>query len=142
MSVKKGDNIKVHYVGTLNNGDEFDNSYKRGSTLDFTAGSGQMIKGFDDAVIGMNIGDKKSVNISSDMAYGTKNPRAIIPVSKNQFGDDFNFVIGGIVEGQDANGNPMRGEILEIRDDNVLLDFNHPLADQDLNFEIELVAID
>jgi FKBP-type peptidyl-prolyl cis-trans isomerase 2 len=142
MAVKQGDSVKVHYIGTLNDGNEFDNSYKRGGTLDFTAGGGQMIKGFDDAVMGMEVGDKKTVNIPCVDAYGEHDPKGLIPVSKENFPPDFNAQPGEMIQGQSESGQPMNALVVEVQDENVILDLNHPLAGQDLNFEIELMEVE
>jgi FKBP-type peptidyl-prolyl cis-trans isomerase 2 len=141
MAVKQGDQVKVHYIGTLNDGNEFDNSYKRGDTLEFTAGSGQMIKGFDDAVMGMEIGDKKTVNIPSSDAYGEHDPNGLVAVSKENFPENFDVTPGEMIQGRSESGQPMNALVVEINENDVILDLNHPLAGQDLNFEIELVEI-
>jgi FKBP-type peptidyl-prolyl cis-trans isomerase len=78
MKTQKGSKVKVHYIGTLNDGSEFDNSYKRGATLDFEVGGGQMIKGFDDAVLEMEVGQKKTVTIPPAEAYGEYSDEANI----------------------------------------------------------------
>jgi peptidylprolyl isomerase len=141
MEVKQGNQVKVNYIGTLNDGTEFDNSYKRGEPLEFTAGTGMMIQGFDNAVMGMTVGDKKSVNIPNEEAYGPQNPEAFMPVPKTNFPEDFKAVVGEMVQGQTESGQPITAAIVEVNDDNIVLDLNHPLAGEDLNFEIELVEI-
>ena len=82
MKVENGNNVKVHYVGTLNDGEEFDSSYRRNETLNFTVGLGQMIKGFDNAVLGMEVGEVKDVKLSPEDAYGNVREDAYIPVGK------------------------------------------------------------
>jgi len=141
MKVKNGDSVKVHYIGTLNDGNEFDNSYKRGSTLDFQVGNGQMIKGFDNALLEMSVGEKKKINIKSEDAYGERNSQAIIAVEKKNFPPDFNFSVGEMVQGTTEQGQPINAVILEIQENDIILDANHPLAGEELNFEIELVEI-
>lgn len=141
MEVTKGNNVKVHYIGKLENGDEFDNSYKRGATLDFVVGGGQMIKGFDESLVGMKEGEKKSVVLTPDMAYGERVIDAVVPVNKSNFPEDFNFFEGHSVRGNTQDGKPVVGVITEIKDDEVIVDLNHPLAGKNLNFEIELVEI-
>ena len=141
MEVKKGDQIKVNYIGKLNDGTEFDNSYKRGEPLGFTAGTGMMIEGFDNAVMGMTVGDKKTVNIPNEQAYGPQNPDAFMPVPKTNFPPDFKAVVGEMVQGQTETGQPVTASIVEVTENDIVLDLNHPLAGEDLNFEIELVEI-
>jgi peptidylprolyl isomerase len=141
MKTQKGSKVKVHYIGTLNDGSEFDNSYKRGATLDFEVGGGQMIKGFDDAVLEMEVGQKKTVTIPPAEAYGEYSDEANIMVPKTNFPENFEFIQGGLVEGSTESGQPVAALILEIHENEVLMDFNHPLAGESLNFEIELVEI-
>ncbi len=141
MKVKQGDSVKVHYVGTLKDGNEFDNSYKRGSTLDFKVGEGQMIKGFDNAVTEMTVGDKKTVNIKPEDAYGERKEEAIMAVAKDNFPPDFVAKEGEMVQGRTESGQPINALIIEVQDNDVILDMNHPLAGEELNFEIELVEI-
>lgn len=142
MQVKKGDQIKVHYIGTLNDGTEFDNSRKRNEPIAFKAQTGQMIKGFDDAVIGMSVGDKKTINIPSAEAYGPQVGAAIMPVPKTSFPPDFVLKVGEMVQGQTESGQPLQALVIELRDEEVILDMNHPLAGEDLNFDLELMSIE
>ncbi len=136
----EGNNVKVHYKGTLNDGTVFDSSYDRNETIEFTVGSGQMIPGFDAAVNGMSVGEKKTVNLAVDEAYGERIDEAVREVPKTSFPEDFEFNTGVVVEGS-INGNQVRGSIEEINEEAVIIDFNHPMAGQELNFEIELVEI-
>jgi peptidylprolyl isomerase len=141
MKVKNGDSVKVHYIGTLNDGNEFDNSYKRGSTLDFQVGGGQMIKGFDNALVEMEVGQKKTVKIKQEDAYGPRRDEAITSVSKENFPPDFEAKEGEMVQGRTENGQPVNALIIEVQENDIILDMNHPLAGEELNFEIELVEI-
>jgi len=141
MKVKNGDSVKVHYIGTLNDGNEFDNSYKRGSTLDFQVGGGQMIKGFDEALVEMEVGEKKTINLKPEQAYGPRREEAIMSVSKNNFPPDFQANEGEMVQGRTETGQPINALIIEVQESDVILDMNHPLAGEELNFEIELVEI-
>lgn len=141
MQVKQGDTIKVHYTGTLNDGSEFDSSYKRNEPIEFQAGTGQMIQGFDNAVMEMTVGEKKTINIPAAQAYGEQNPEAMMAVPRTNFPPEFEFVVGEMVQGQTETGQPLQAIILEVMDEEVVLDFNHPLAGQDLNFDIELMEI-
>ena len=140
--VKKGHNVKVHYKGTFEDGTEFDNSRQRGSTIEFQVGAGQMIKGFDDAVSGMSVGEVKTVTIASDDAYGDVNPEAVQEFSKTAFPDDFDFNVGEVVQGSNSVGQPMIAKITAVADETVTLDLNHPLAGKDLTFEIELIDVE
>ena len=141
VTAMDGSSVKVHYRGTLNDGTVFDSSYDRGETITFTIGAGQMIPGFDSAVNGMTLGEKKTVNLKPEQAYGDRIDEAVRDVPKTSFPDDFEFNNGVPVEGN-VNGNAVRGIIEEVNEDSVTIDFNHPMAGRDLNFEIELVDVD
>lgn len=142
MSIaKNGDKVKVHYVGTLKDGTEFDNSRTRGEGLEFTIGDGRLLKGFNDTVDGLKIGETKKIDLVAKEAYGEYMDNAIITVNKNEFPKDMEFVMEGIVQGQDNQGRPIQGQIVNIKEDEVELNMNHPLAGEDLSFEIELLEI-
>tara|TARA_R100000008_G_C3485109_1_gene115836 strand:+ start:37 stop:609 length:573 start_codon:yes stop_codon:yes gene_type:complete len=139
MKVQNGSSVSVHYRGTLNNGTVFDDSKHRGTALHFQVGAGQMIPGFDEAIVGMKVGETKTIHLTSEEAYGPRNPEAVQAVPKPAFGPDFEFLVGEVVQGNGPQG-PFLAKILEEREEDVLLDFNHPLAGEDLTFDIELVA--
>ena len=139
MKVATGDNVKVHYRGTLTDGTEFDNSHTRGEPLEFTIGSGQMIVGFNDAIIGMAEGEKKTFSLTPEMAYGHRIEEAVQAVPRSAFGDDFELEIGGMVQGNGPRG-PFVAKIQQLDEDTVTLDLNHPLAGQELSFEVEVVS--
>ena len=142
MQVENGNTVSVHYRGTLNDGTEFDSSHGRGEPLSFQVGTGQMISGFDAALPGMAVGETKNIMLTPDQAYGDSNPEAITDVPKTSFPNDFNFQVDAMVQGQNDMGQPVVGTINEVKDEAVTIDFNHPMAGKDLNFEIELVSID
>lgn len=135
-NVKAGDNVSVNYKGTLDNGTQFDSSYDRNQTLDFTVGAGQMIKGFDDAIVGMKIGEKKKISLKPEQAYGEKDPSRVLSLESSKF-DNFD----ALQKGTQINGGGAMGIVIEKNDSSAKVDFNHPLAGQNLNFEIELVSI-
>ena len=140
MKVTTGHEVNVHYKGTLMDGTEFDNSRVRGHTLNFKVGSGQMIRGFENALVGMSVGETKTVTLTPDAAYGPRHPEAVQEVPKSAFGDDFEFHIGGTVQGNGPRG-PFLAKILSVDGDTVSLDMNHPLAGETINFEIELLSL-
>src|SRR5689334_11180078 len=140
QQVKKGDKVKVHYHGKLRSGETFDSSNGR-EPLEFTVGSGQVIKGFDDGVKGMKIGDKKTVEINVENAYGEKSPEMIIEFPKTQFPPDMNPEQGQQLMMSNGDGQSFPVTVAEVREESVLLDANHPLAGQDLIFDLELVDI-
>lgn len=141
MQVKNGSTVSVHYRGTLGDGTEFDNSRVRGEALNFQVGSGQMIRGFNDALVGMSIGQTKSVTLSPAEAYGPRHPEATQVVPRTAFGPDFEFIVGGTIQGNGPNG-PFLAKIHEVAESEVTLDMNHPLAGEELKFEIELVGVE
>ena len=138
QQVKDGDKVKVHYHGKLRSGETFDSSEGR-EPLEFTVGSGQVIKGFDDGVRGMNVGDKKTVEIASVDAYGEKEEDRIIEFPKTQFPSEMKAEVGMQLMMNDGQGQSMPVVIVEVKEETVLLDANHPLSGQDLIFDIELV---
>ena len=140
-TANNGNTVKVHYTGTFTDGVEFDSSFQRGEPISFTLGTGQMIPGFEQGVLGMTVGETKEISLTPDQAYGPHRPEAIRSMDKNIFPSDFNFVIGGVVQGQAPTGQPMIATILEEQDSTVTLDFNHPMAGKDLNFKIELLEV-
>ncbi|MGZ5219821.1 MAG: FKBP-type peptidyl-prolyl cis-trans isomerase [Chitinophagaceae bacterium] len=140
QQVKSGDKIKVHYHGRLTSGETFDKSEGR-EPLEFEVGSGMVIKGFDEGVAGMSVGDKKTINIPFNEAYGAKNPDMIIDMPKDRFPTDMEIEVGMPLAMSDGQGNQHQVVIVEIKEDIVILDANHPLAGQDLIFDLELVDI-
>jgi peptidylprolyl isomerase len=140
QQAQNGDKVKVHYHGKLRSGETFDSSEGR-EPLEFTVGSGQVIKGFDDGVTGMQVGDKKTVEINVEDAYGEKSEDMIIEFPKEQFPGDMSPEVGQQLMMSNGSGQSFPVTIMEVRDDSVLLDANHPLAGQDLIFDIELVEI-
>lgn len=140
QQVKKGDKVKVHYHGRLTNGETFDSSEGR-QPLEFEVGSGSVIKGFDDGVTGMKVGDKKTINIPVDEAYGQKNPEMLIEMPKDRFPEDMELEVGLPLMMSNGQGQNFQVTIQEIQEEAVILDANHPLAGQDLIFDLELVDI-
>jgi FKBP-type peptidyl-prolyl cis-trans isomerase 2 len=140
QEAKNGDQVKVHYHGRLNDGTTFDSSEGR-SPLEFEVGAGQVIKGFEDGVLGMKTGEKKTIRIPVNEAYGEKSPDMIIEFPRDQFPPDMKPEIGMQLNlrGQDGRSFPV--VISEVKDDMVVLDGNHPLAGKDLIFDIEMVEI-
>lgn len=140
QQVKKGDVVKVHYTGKLTNGEQFDSSTGR-EPLEFIVGAGQMIKGFDKAMPGMSVGQKKTVNIPPDEGYGEKIEEAIIEFPRENVPADMPLEIGMSLELRSESGQPIPVTIEDIREDVIVLDANHSLAGKELVFDIELVEI-
>lgn len=139
--VKTGDTVRIHYTGTLNNGDTFDSSMGR-DPLEFVVGSGQIIPGLDKAIPGMAVGDKKTVPIPCAEAYGEANPEARQEVPRDTIPAEIEVSAGLELQMQTQTGQVIPVTVVEVTDETVVLDANHPLAGKDLNFDIELVGID
>ncbi|HWI91482.1 MAG TPA: peptidylprolyl isomerase [Flavisolibacter sp.] len=140
QQAQQGDKVKVHYHGTLRTGETFDSSEGR-EPLEFEVGSGQVIKGFDEGVKGMTVGEKKKVEIPVGDAYGEKSQDLLIEFPKEQFPADMTPEVGQQLMMSNGSGQSFPVIIKEVREDSVLLDANHPLAGQELVFDIELVEI-
>ena len=130
----------MHYHGRLTSGETFDKSEGR-EPLEFEVGGGNVIKGFDDGVTGMAIGDKKTITIPFNEAYGPRNPDMLIEMPKERFPQDMEIEIGMPLGMSDGQGQQFQVVITEIKEDAVMLDANHPLAGLDLVFDLELVEI-
>ena len=140
QQVKEGDVVKVHYTGKLVNGEQFDSSIGR-EPLEFTVGAGQMIKGFDDAMPGMNLGEKKTINIAPEEAYGPRSEEAIIEFPKENVPADMKLEAGMPLTLSNQQGQPVPVIVVEVKEDVIVLDANHFLAGQEFVFDIELVDI-
>jgi peptidylprolyl isomerase len=140
QQVKEGDLVKVHYTGKLTSGEQFDSSTGR-EPLEFTVGAGQMIKGFDAAMPGMTLGEKKTINIAPEDAYGHKVEEAIIPFPKENVPAGMNLEPGMTLTLSNEMGQPVPVVVVEIKEDVIVLDANHFLAGKELIFDIELVQI-
>ena len=138
--VQSGDTVKVHYHGTLTSGETFDSSNGR-EPLEFKVGEGQVIPGFDNAMVDMEIGQSKKVEIPMMEACGPAHEEMVFKFPKTNFPEDFTPEVGMSVNMRDQQGNPVPVIIVGIEEDVVVLDANHPLAGQDLIFQIELVEI-
>src|ERR1043166_4186138 len=140
QKANEGDKVKVHYEGRLRSGETFDSSAGR-EPLEFTVGAGQMIKGFDEGVRGMEVGDKKTVEINADDAYGQREEGNVIEFPKDQFPPDMKPEVGMQLMLNDGQGHQFPVIVAEIKENSVVLDANHPLAGQDLIFDITMVDI-
>jgi FKBP-type peptidyl-prolyl cis-trans isomerase 2 len=140
QQAQTGDKVKVHYHGKLRTGETFDSSEGR-EPLEFELGSGQVIKGFDDGIQGMQVGDKKTIEIPVDEAYGQKQQEMIIEFPKEQFPPEMNPEEGLQLMMSNGSGQQFPVTIVEVKEETVILDANHPLAGQELIFDLELVEI-
>ncbi len=137
---KRGDTVKVHYTGTLDDGTVFDSSEGR-EPLTVKLGSGQVIVGFDAALQGMSPGENKTVNIPADKAYGPHNPEMVITAPRSQVPPDLNPEAGQKLQMGGPNGELVLVQVVEVTEEHIILDANPPLAGKDLTFSIQLVEI-
>jgi len=138
--VQSGQTVSVHYIGTLDDGTQFDNSYDRGAPLEFEVGVGKVIPGFDQALLGMSIGETRSVALPMDEAYGPINEEAFQTLPRDAFPREMELSEGLQVQGQGPAG-PVIATVVAASENEVQLNMNHPLAGKNLNFKIELVSI-
>ena len=135
-----GDTVLFHYTGSLTDGTVFDSSSGR-EPLQVTLGSGQVISGVDDALVGMKPGQEKTVTLAADEAYGPRRPELLHEVERAAIPPEVDIAVGKQLEGRDTGGQRLRLTVIDVADDKVTLDANHPLAGQDLKFDLQLVEI-
>lgn len=133
--------VKVHYTGTLNDGSKFDSSYDRGEPLAFTCGAGQMIKGFDDAVENMKVGEIKDIHLMPEEAYGESDPNKIIEAEIAKLPGSEDLEVGVRIYLQGTFG-PFPATVVAKTDTTITFDANHEMAGKELNFKIELVEVE
>jgi len=141
MIVKKGDRVKVEYVGRLKDGTIFDKS-KAGEPLEFTAGSGQIIPGFDKAVEGMRLNEEKKVTIKAEDAYGKREESLVREFPRSSLPKNFKPEKGMVLRLRDQSGRTIPGTIVDMTEGTITIDLNHPLAGKDLIFDIKVVDIE
>ena len=140
MAPVSGDTVRVHYTGTLTDGSIFDSSEGR-DPLEFVVGSGQVIPGFDAAVSDLEVGDTATVTIVAADAYGEHSDEGLQTFPRDAFPPDASPEVGWAVELSAPDGQRVPATVAEVTDESITLDFNHPLAGQDLTFEITLVDV-
>jgi|SRR3989339_1149520 len=141
--VSKGDKVKVDYEGRLESGEVFDSSTHgdHSHPLEFTAGEGQVIPGFDNALIGMKLNEEKEITIKPEDAYGQPNPEMVRDIPRNVLPKDQEPKVGMMLGMMTPNGQQMAAKIVEVTKDNIKIDLNHPLAGQTLIFKVKVVEI-
>ena len=138
--VKENDTVKVHYTGKLTNGQVFDSSLER-EPLEVTIGQGMLIPGFENALIEMKVNEKKTVEISKEDAYGEIRKELFHEVSNEQLPPDIKPEIGMGLSSKSSDGREHNFRIVDVKDDHIIVDGNHPLAGQNLVFDLEVVEI-
>ncbi|WP_318344975.1 FKBP-type peptidyl-prolyl cis-trans isomerase [Flagellimonas baculiformis] len=138
--VKENDTVKVHYTGKLVNGQVFDSSLER-EPMEVALGQGQLIPGFEKGLIDMAVNEKKTITIDKQDAYGEVNEQLFQKISKSQLPDDLKPEVGMGLVGANAEGQQQQFRVAKVEENDIILDANHPLAGQDLVFDLEVVAI-
>lgn len=138
--VKANDTVKVHYTGRLSDGTVFDSSLSR-EPLEFTIGQKMVIPGFEEGMIGMTVGETRTVAITSQDAYGPYLEDLVGSIKRTQIPPNIDLQVGGILQMQTPDGGTMLVVVKALTDDAITLDANHPLAGKDLSFEINLLEI-
>ena len=140
MSVREGNTIRVHYTGKLENGEVFASS-ESGDPLEMRVGSGQVIPGFEQGVIGMELGEKRTIKLSPQEAFGPKRDDLIVEVNKGDFPENLDPTIGQNLQLKSPDGQMMNVRVADIKAEKVTLDANHPLAGEPVEFDLQLVEI-
>jgi peptidylprolyl isomerase len=140
-TIQKGDTVTLHYTGTLEDGTEFDSSRTRDQPMEVVVGTGQLIKGFDAALLEMKQGETKTFTVDPDEAYGDVNPEATTDLPKHMFPDDFEFTEDMMIPLTGPGGRPYMSRLVEVRDEDITVDLNHPMAGKTLTFEVEVLGV-
>ena len=136
----EGNTVKVHYTGKLDDGTVFDSSEGR-EPLEFTIGQGQMIPGFERGVVGMEVGETRTLVIAADQAYGIHRPDGVFELDRSEIPTTIPLEVGMQLQATGPGGQPVTMTVAALSEDKVTMDANHPLAGKDLTFEIEVVEI-
>ena len=138
---KQGDKVRVHYIGTLEDGSVFSSTYEEDEPFEFTIGEQNLLQSFDNAVMGMNVGDTKTISVPPEDGYGEYKKEFVFRTERAQFPADLELDLGKRLQIRLADGKTVIATVQAITDDSVLLDANDPLAGKTLTFKIELLEI-
>ncbi|HDN50427.1 MAG TPA: FKBP-type peptidyl-prolyl cis-trans isomerase [Thermoplasmatales archaeon] len=141
MKIKKGDTVTVEYTGMLEDGTVFDSTEKQGELLTFEVGAGQLIQGFENAVIGMEEGEEKEITLQPSEAYGDINPQLIESIERDQLALEEEPEVGMVLIMKTPDGHEFPAIITDVSEDAITIDFNHPLAGKAVQFKIKVVGI-
>lgn len=137
---KEGDTVRIHYSGKLTDGTEFDSS-EGGAPLEFEIGSGQIIPGLEQQIVGMEPGETNKVTVAAEDAYGPHHPEHVQDIPKESLPADLDVEVGSRLQATTSDGRQVPLTVVEVGDAHIKVDANHPLAGQDLVFDVELVEI-
>ena len=140
MKLKSGDKVKVHYTLKINDGEVVESSFDA-MPMEFALGEGKMIEGFEKGIAGMTVGEKKTIQIPSDQAYGTRNESKVFEFPKNRCPEGFTPEVGQMVQMFWPDGKSFMVTVKNLTENGFTMDANHPLAGKDLTFDLELVEI-
>ena len=140
-AVIAGNKVKIHYTGTFDDGEIFDSS-READPLEFEVGAGQVIPGFDNAVVGMKVGETKQVRLPENEAYGPYNQEMVFDAEPDQFEEGLIPEVGQQFQTQLEDETPLLLTVKSVKDGKVVLDANHPMAGKTLNFDLEVISID
>jgi len=140
-TAQNGKNVTIHYVGTLDDGTQFDNSRDREEPVTVTLGSGQLIEGFNNAIVGLTEGETTTFRVSPDEAYGEHHEDRVQELPRGIFPDEFELASGMTIPLQNDQGQNFLAVVNDFNDEVVTADFNHPLAGKDLTFTVEVLAV-
>ncbi len=140
MSAKQGDTVRVHYTGRLEDGSVFDTSLGR-DPIEFVLGAGQVIPGFEEAIVGMNPGESKVVKVLAEQAYGLYRPDLVVEIARSEVPPELDLEVGLQLVLRQPEGQLIPVTVAELSESTVTLDANHPLAGQDLTFDIQLLEV-
>lgn len=138
--VKSGDTVRIHYKGKLTDGTEFDSS-SEGQPLEFQVGAGQIIPGLENKVEGMNVGEKDTVTVPAAEAYGPRDDAQVQKMPRSAIPENIELDVGARLQASTQDGQQVLLTVIDLSDDTVTVDANHPLAGQDLVFDIEVVEV-
>jgi peptidylprolyl isomerase len=138
--IENGQKVKIHYTGTLDDGRQFDSSAGR-DPLEFEMGAGMVIPGFEKGVVDMEVGEKKTIRVPASEAYGEKREDMVMDFQRSQLPDDLEPQVGMDLQMQSPGGETVPIRVTAVAEETITIDANHPLAGENLNFELELVDI-
>jgi FKBP-type peptidyl-prolyl cis-trans isomerase SlyD len=139
MTISDGSTVSIEYTLTLDNGDVIDSNVGK-QPLTYEQGKGQIISGLEGALLGMGEGDEKKVSVAPEAGYGPVREAAILTLSRDQLPQEAQEV-GAQIQGQGPNGQTLQGKVAALTEDKATLDFNHPLAGENLNFEVKILKV-
>lgn len=141
-TVQDGSKVTLHYKGTYEDGTQFDSSHDRGQPMEVLIGAGQLIQGFNDALVGMSVDESKTFTLEPADAYGEVHPEAMTELPQSIFPEDFEFEEGTQIPLTSPGGQSVLATITEVKEETIMADLNHPMAGKTLTFEVEVLTVE